>query len=73
MTTRLAEDPVVRVDEFEGVFSLDRRSHLFRTVVLDGSYERSWFARSVRTWTLGETCSMSAQTSGSSRFWLRSW
>ena len=36
---RLAEDPVVRVDEFQGTFLLDRRSHLFARVVSEGVYE----------------------------------
>ena len=35
----LAADPVIRLAEFEGVFSLDARSHLFERIVLDGQYE----------------------------------
>lgn len=35
----LAEDPVVHVKEFEGSFLVDRRSHLFARVALDGAYE----------------------------------
>jgi FkbM family methyltransferase len=35
----LAEDPVVHVREFEGSFLVDRRSHLFARVALDGEYE----------------------------------
>jgi FkbM family methyltransferase len=39
LVARLAEDPLLRIDEFEGVFSLDRRSDLFRRVILEGGYE----------------------------------
>jgi FkbM family methyltransferase len=35
----LAEDPIVRLEEFQGTFLLDRRSHLFARVVSDGFYE----------------------------------
>src|SRR5262245_51571578 len=35
----LAEDPVVHIDEFQGVFELDRRSHLFARIVSEGTYE----------------------------------
>ncbi|MEO0557740.1 MAG: FkbM family methyltransferase [Bacteroidota bacterium] len=38
-TALLAEDPVVQVDEFEGFFQLDARSHVFRRIVLHGEYE----------------------------------
>jgi FkbM family methyltransferase len=36
---RLAEDPVVQIDEFQGTFLLDRRSDLFARVVSEGAYE----------------------------------
>lgn len=39
MQDALAEDPLVRVPEFEGVFRLDVRSHVLQRLVLDGSYE----------------------------------
>ena len=35
----LAEDPVIRVPEFEGEFQVDARSHLFMRALLDGEYE----------------------------------
>jgi FkbM family methyltransferase len=35
----LVDDPVVRIDEFEGVFGLDVRGHLFERVLLQGRYE----------------------------------
>lgn len=35
----LAEDPVVRIEEFQGTFLLDRRSHLLARVVSEGVYE----------------------------------
>lgn len=35
----LAEDPIVRIEEFQGTFLLDRRSHLFARVVSEGVYE----------------------------------
>jgi FkbM family methyltransferase len=41
----LAEDPVVAVEEFAGVFALDVRSHLFERIVLNGYYEPEIVAR----------------------------
>jgi len=35
----LAHDPVIRVDEFQGVFAVDSRSDLFERIVLDKKYE----------------------------------
>jgi FkbM family methyltransferase len=35
----LASDPQVIVDEFQGEFLLDRRSHIFERIAIDGHYE----------------------------------
>ena len=35
----LVEDPIVRIEEFQGTFLLDRRSHLFARLISDGFYE----------------------------------
>ena len=35
----LAEDPVLKVAEFEGVFAVSPKGHLFRRIVEEGSYE----------------------------------
>jgi FkbM family methyltransferase len=35
----LADDPIVRIEEFQGTFLLDRRSHLFARIVHEGFYE----------------------------------
>jgi FkbM family methyltransferase len=35
----MVEDPVIRVEEFDGAFALDRRSDLLRRLILDGAYE----------------------------------
>lgn len=35
----LAEDPIVRVEEFEGTFLVDRNSHLFARIASEGVYE----------------------------------
>jgi len=35
----MAEDPVIRLAEFQGIFSLDVRSDLFARYILDGTYE----------------------------------
>lgn len=35
----LVSDPLVSVEEFKGVFSIDRRSDIFERIVIDGLYE----------------------------------
>lgn len=35
----LVSDPLVSVEEFQGVFSIDRRSDIFERIVIDGHYE----------------------------------
>ena len=35
----LYEDPVLRISDFKGIFAIDPRSHLFRTLIVKGSYE----------------------------------
>jgi len=35
----LVQDPVIRVDEFQGIFAVDSHSDLFERIVLDNKYE----------------------------------
>jgi len=35
----LVSDPLVSVEEFQGVFSIDRRSDIFKRIVIDGLYD----------------------------------
>lgn len=48
LSTLLADDPLVRVEEFGGVFRLDPRSHILKRLLVDGEYEPE-LARLCRT------------------------
>lgn len=39
LCSMLHEDPVLRLSDFKGIFAIDPRSHLFRTLIVKGSYE----------------------------------
>lgn len=45
LASMLVEDPVLRVAEFDGVFALAPRSHIFRRLVTSGYYEPELTAR----------------------------
>jgi FkbM family methyltransferase len=39
MTALFVDDPVIRVNEFDGIFSMDRRGDIFSRIILKGRYE----------------------------------
>jgi FkbM family methyltransferase len=49
----LEEDPPLRVPEFDGIFRIDRRSDLFKRLIIEGSYETE-LAHLARKWTVAD-------------------
>ena len=52
LSAMLVEDPVVKLAEFDGIFALSPRSHIFRRIATEGHYEpiltakcREWLDR----------------------------